>query len=53
MLVPAFIQNLNSQKKVDLIATYFSENEETVLDFGCGDLSFAKALKSKRKNFKL
>lgn len=49
MLVPMSFQQKNAAKKINLIASYFTK-PETVLDFGCGDLSFAKALKNE-KNF--
>jgi len=42
------LQDYNSSKKIELILKYLSTKKETVLDFGCGDLSFAKALKKVR-----
>lgn len=44
------IQEYNSHKKVKLIASFFADKKESILDFGCGDLSFAKALKKQRQN---
>jgi|SRR6185369_1834149 len=44
----SFLQKYNSGEKIKRIAACFSHKKETVLDFGCGDLSFAKALRKKR-----
>ncbi len=47
------LQKYNSHEKIKRIASYFSDNKETVLDFGCGDLSFAKALKKEMPQLKI
>ncbi len=47
------LQRYNSSEKIKRIASYFSDKKETVLDFGCGDLSFAKALKKKRPKLQI
>lgn len=47
MFVPKSFQNKNARKKIQLVSQYFQEKEK-VLDFGCGDLSFAKALKKEK-----
>lgn len=46
----SFLHKYNSSKKVNKIALHLSNKKETVLDFGCGDLSFAKALKKVKPN---
>lgn len=43
-LIPKFLIKVNSKKKIDLLKSYF-KGPQTVLDFGCGDLSFSKILK--------
>lgn len=53
MMVPLSLQRYNAQKKIKRIASYFSDKKETVLDFGCGDLSFAKALKKERPHLQI
>lgn len=49
----SFFQTYNSNKKNTLISSHFSQKKETVLDFGCGDLSFAIALKKAKKNLEI
>src|SRR5258708_2096548 len=53
MLVPSTLQNYNSREKIKRIASYFTDKNESVLDFGCGDLSFAKALKKERPKLQI
>ena len=43
---PSILKNLNIEQKLTVLAPVFTK-EESVLDFGCGDLSLAKALKSR------
>lgn len=43
---PSILKNLNIERKLAVLAPVFTK-EESVLDFGCGDLSLAKTLKSR------
>ncbi len=47
--VSSYFLKKNASRKVDLIKDFFKK-KETVLDFGCGDLTFAEILK-KNKSF--
>ena len=44
-----FLINENSSKKTNIVID-FLQDKERVLDFGCGDLSFAKLLRKKNKS---
>lgn len=43
------LREKNMKWKVDLLSSYFKKGE-TILDFGCGDLTFANELKKKNKD---
>lgn len=49
MNIFSYIQKRNVSWKIKLLAPYF-DKRESVLDFGCGDLSLARELKKFNKN---
>ncbi|HSA84120.1 MAG TPA: class I SAM-dependent methyltransferase [Patescibacteria group bacterium] len=49
----SILQRYNSLEKINKLASCFLNKKETVLDFGCGDLSFAKAFKKKRSSVEI
>lgn len=46
------LKEQNMKWKVNLLSPYFKEGEK-ILDFGCGDLSFANELKKRNKDLKI
>lgn len=46
-----FLKKRNVKWKVDLVSPYLKD--ETILDFGCGDLALANELKKKNKNLNI
>lgn len=51
----SLIQKKNTARKLKIILPYFNRlrKEEKILDFGCGDLSLASALKEKRPQLQI
>lgn len=47
------LQKKSAQKKADLFRPFFPQKNETILDFGCGDLSLAKSLYKTNKRLKI
>lgn len=50
--IPSFVKNVNREKKAKLLVSYFKDRE-SMLDFGCGDLSVSSLLKEKNNSLKI
>jgi ubiquinone/menaquinone biosynthesis C-methylase UbiE len=49
----AGLQKKSAERKTQFFEAFFKDSAESILDFGCGDLSLAKSLYTKNKQLKI